>query len=214
VLGAHERDGSWYAWVSWTQSAGHPVRHRHQVVCLRAESAPEAAGDDLLNLGRSRSWEQPDIFGCMYGREREVKQLACAQPRAVVLAGDPRVGKSMVLAAGQAQADAAGRGRACAGYDPAQPRSASDRASGCAGGSSGVDDPRGRSGPDGGPPLGRRSAPDGESAARRTPRRPRARCSSALYEPGSAVRRPGRAQHHVIRRHWHRLVAASIVETS
>ena len=44
----------------------------------------------------------------MYGREREVEQLACAQPRAVVLAGDPGVGKSEVLGAGQARADAAG----------------------------------------------------------------------------------------------------------
>lgn len=49
-----------------------------------------------------------DIFGCMYGRERAVEQLACGQPGGVVLAGDPGVGKSLVLAAGQARADAAG----------------------------------------------------------------------------------------------------------
>ena len=24
----HERDGTWYAWVSWVQSTGDPVRHR------------------------------------------------------------------------------------------------------------------------------------------------------------------------------------------
>ena len=44
----------------------------------------------------------------MYGREREVEQLAYAEPSAVVLAGDPGVGKSLVLAAGQARADATG----------------------------------------------------------------------------------------------------------
>ena len=32
----HERDGTWYAWVSWVQSTGDPVRHRHQVVSVRA----------------------------------------------------------------------------------------------------------------------------------------------------------------------------------
>jgi hypothetical protein len=44
----------------------------------------------------------------MYGREREVEQLACSQPPGVVVAGDPGVGKSVVLAAGQARAAAAG----------------------------------------------------------------------------------------------------------
>ena len=44
----------------------------------------------------------------MYGRERAVEQLACSQPRAIVLAGDPGVGKSLVLAAGQARAGTAG----------------------------------------------------------------------------------------------------------
>ncbi len=32
----HERDGSWYAWVSWIQSTGDPVRYRHHVVSVRA----------------------------------------------------------------------------------------------------------------------------------------------------------------------------------
>jgi hypothetical protein len=32
----HERDGSWHAWVSWVQSTGAPVRHRHHVVSVRA----------------------------------------------------------------------------------------------------------------------------------------------------------------------------------
>jgi hypothetical protein len=34
----HEWDGSWYAWVSWVQSTGDPVRHRHHVVSVRAET--------------------------------------------------------------------------------------------------------------------------------------------------------------------------------
>jgi hypothetical protein len=34
----HERDGSWYAWVSWIQSTGDPVRHRHHVVSVRADA--------------------------------------------------------------------------------------------------------------------------------------------------------------------------------
>ena len=33
----HERDRTWYAWVSWVQSTGDPVRHRHHVVSVRAE---------------------------------------------------------------------------------------------------------------------------------------------------------------------------------
>jgi hypothetical protein len=32
----HERDGSWHAWVSWVQSTGNPVRHRHTIACVRA----------------------------------------------------------------------------------------------------------------------------------------------------------------------------------
>ena len=44
-LGAHERDGSWWAWVSWVQESG--GRHHHKVVQVRADSlrpleAPEA----------------------------------------------------------------------------------------------------------------------------------------------------------------------------
>jgi len=34
----HERDGSWHAWVSWVQSTGNPVRHRHHVVSVRADA--------------------------------------------------------------------------------------------------------------------------------------------------------------------------------
>jgi hypothetical protein len=33
----HERDGTWYAWVSWVQSTGDPARHRHHVVSVRAD---------------------------------------------------------------------------------------------------------------------------------------------------------------------------------
>ena len=41
----HERDGSWWAWVSWVQESG--GRHHHKVVQVRADSlrpleAPEA----------------------------------------------------------------------------------------------------------------------------------------------------------------------------
>jgi hypothetical protein len=32
----HERDGSWYAWVSWVQEAG--GRHVHRVVDVAADS--------------------------------------------------------------------------------------------------------------------------------------------------------------------------------
>lgn len=61
----HERDGSWHAWVSWVQSTGQPVRHRHQVVCVRAETvqqieAPSAYYDvprrTLGMDGRIRPW--------------------------------------------------------------------------------------------------------------------------------------------------------------
>jgi hypothetical protein len=32
----HERDGSWWAWVSWIQESG--SRYNHKVVLVRAES--------------------------------------------------------------------------------------------------------------------------------------------------------------------------------
>src|SRR5271165_7552289 len=38
----HERDGTWHAWVSWVQSTGDPVRHRHHVVSVRAGTARAA----------------------------------------------------------------------------------------------------------------------------------------------------------------------------
>ncbi len=44
----HERDGSWHAWVSWVQSTGDPVRHRHHVVSVRA--------------GAVRRLEDPDAY--------------------------------------------------------------------------------------------------------------------------------------------------------
>jgi hypothetical protein len=34
----HELDGSWHAWISWTQPTAAPARHRHHVVAVRAES--------------------------------------------------------------------------------------------------------------------------------------------------------------------------------
>ena len=40
----HERDGSWHAWVSWVQSTGDPVRHRHHVVSVRADTVRRLEG--------------------------------------------------------------------------------------------------------------------------------------------------------------------------
>ena len=34
----HERDQTWHAWISWVQSTGDPLRHRHHVVSVRAET--------------------------------------------------------------------------------------------------------------------------------------------------------------------------------
>ena len=42
----NERDGSWYAWVSWVQSTGDPVRHRHHVVSVRAETVQRLENPD------------------------------------------------------------------------------------------------------------------------------------------------------------------------
>src|SRR6267378_3806732 len=65
----HERDGSWYAWVSWIQSTGDPVRHRHHVVSGRAEAArpwrtrtrtPEYHGGCSAPTGRSGRGPRPD----------------------------------------------------------------------------------------------------------------------------------------------------------
>ena len=62
---SHERDGTWYAWVSWVQSAGDPVRHRHRVVSVRADGVrrlenPEAYMSvprrTLGRDGRIRPW--------------------------------------------------------------------------------------------------------------------------------------------------------------
>jgi len=61
----HARDGTWYAWVSWVQSTGDPVRHRHHVVSVRADGIrrlenPEAyKGVPRRTLGRDgriRPW--------------------------------------------------------------------------------------------------------------------------------------------------------------
>jgi len=61
----HERDGTWYAWVSWVQSTGDPVRHRHRVVSVRADAvqrleSPEAYKNVprrvLGSDGRIRPW--------------------------------------------------------------------------------------------------------------------------------------------------------------
>ncbi len=42
----HERDRSWYAWVSWVQSTGDPVRHRHHVVSVRAQTVQPLENPD------------------------------------------------------------------------------------------------------------------------------------------------------------------------
>jgi hypothetical protein len=61
----HERDGTWHAWVSWVQSTGDPVRHRHHVVSVRAEAVrrlenPEAYKSVPRRMlgsdGRIRPW--------------------------------------------------------------------------------------------------------------------------------------------------------------
>jgi hypothetical protein len=63
-----ERDGSWSAWVSWVQSTGTPVRHRHKVVTVRAGAlSPLEAPDAYLQVprrvggldGRFRLWTGP-----------------------------------------------------------------------------------------------------------------------------------------------------------
>ena len=61
----HERDGSWYAWVSWVQSTGDPARHRHHVVSVRADAIRRLENPDayaqvprrmLGSDGRIRPW--------------------------------------------------------------------------------------------------------------------------------------------------------------
>jgi hypothetical protein len=42
----HERDGSWHAWVSWGQSTGDPLRHRHHVVSVRATTVQPLESPD------------------------------------------------------------------------------------------------------------------------------------------------------------------------
>jgi hypothetical protein len=66
----HERDGTWYAWVSTiirVQSTGNPVRYRHLVVSVRASGvrrleSPEAyraVPRRVLGIdGRIRPWIQ------------------------------------------------------------------------------------------------------------------------------------------------------------
>ena len=64
----HERDASWHAWVSWVQTTGHPARHRHRVVSVRADAVrqlenPEAYKNvprrTLGRDGRIRPWTPP-----------------------------------------------------------------------------------------------------------------------------------------------------------
>ena len=66
----HERDGSWYAWVSWIQSTGNPVRHRHHVVSVRADAV--------------RRLENPDAYARvprrMLGSDGQVRPWTPAAP--------------------------------------------------------------------------------------------------------------------------------------
>jgi len=66
----HERDGSWYAWVSWIQSTGDPVRHRHHVVSVRADAV--------------RRLENPDAYARvprrMLGSDWQVRPWTPAAP--------------------------------------------------------------------------------------------------------------------------------------
>ena len=66
----HERDGSWYAWVSWVQSTGDPVRHRHHVVSVRAAAM--------------RPLEHPDAYARvprrMLGRDGQIRPWSPAAP--------------------------------------------------------------------------------------------------------------------------------------
>ncbi len=66
----HERDGSWHAWVSWVQSTGDPVRHRHHVVSVRA--------------GTVRRLEDPDAYARVrrrvLGRDGQIRPWIPAVP--------------------------------------------------------------------------------------------------------------------------------------
>ena len=66
----HERDGSWHAWVSWVQSTGDPVRHRHHVVSVRAETV--------------RRLENPDAYARVprrvLGRDGQIRPWTPAAP--------------------------------------------------------------------------------------------------------------------------------------
>ena len=66
----HERDGSWHAWVSWVQSTGDPVRHRHHVVSVRADTV--------------RRLEDPDAYARVprrvLGRDGQIRPWTRAAP--------------------------------------------------------------------------------------------------------------------------------------
>jgi hypothetical protein len=64
-----ERDGSWHAWISWVQSTGTPVRHRHKVVAVLAKAVSPLETPDAYrevprrvrgNDGRIRLWAPSD----------------------------------------------------------------------------------------------------------------------------------------------------------
>jgi len=60
----HERDGSWWAWVSWVQATGD--RHAHKVVCVQAGSlSPIEAPDAYADVPRRK-----------FGRDGRITPLA------------------------------------------------------------------------------------------------------------------------------------------
>ena len=52
---SHEWDGTWYAWVSWVQSAGDPVRHRHRMVSVRADGVRRLENPEAYKSVRRRT---------------------------------------------------------------------------------------------------------------------------------------------------------------
>jgi hypothetical protein len=61
-VSSHERDGSWWAWVSWILESG--SRHNHELVLVRADSLrplepPEAYKAVPLRVLRPR-WAGPE----------------------------------------------------------------------------------------------------------------------------------------------------------
>ncbi len=70
----NETEGSWWAWVSWVQSTGNPVWHRHKVVTVRAAGlrpveAPGAYDEVPRRVrgrdGQIRPWASQQLLSMM-----------------------------------------------------------------------------------------------------------------------------------------------------